>query len=182
MKLAKGSVQKCTRKWEHVFSGRHLACEPHTHTHTRKQNEHMRLLTWRLGCCCGRHCCGRCGCRLCDADAVHKFRCFHLVNKNYRIVEVGALATSSAVLLALSPMVALTICIPVAVAVANTVTVHIAVSVSVSVAVSIALHIVVFIDATVIIVISAVSACIVSAVQRHRIGRIEIIVFHRCWL
>lgn len=175
VKLAKGSAQKCTRK-------RKALSLRATHTHTCKQNEHMRLLTWWLGCCCGRHCCGRCGCRLCDADAVHKFRCFHLVNKNYRIVEVGALATSSAVLLALSPMVALTICIPVAVAVANTVTVHIAVSVSVSVAVSIAVHIVVFIDATVIIVISAVSACIVSAVQRHRIGRIEIIVFHRCWL
>lgn len=29
-KLAKGSVQKCSRKWEHVFNGRHLAFELYT--------------------------------------------------------------------------------------------------------------------------------------------------------
>lgn len=129
----------------------------------------MRSLTWRLCCCCGRHCCGHCGCRLCDADAVHKFRCFHLVNKNDRILEVrSTLATISiAILLALSPMVTLAIGIPVA----NAVAIYIPIAVFIPAAAS-----------TVIIVISAVSACIVSAVQRHRIGRIEIIVFHRCWL
>lgn len=154
----------------------HTCTRTRTHTCIYEPNDHMRSLTWRLRCCCGCHCCGHCGCRLCDADAVHKFRCFHLVNKNYRILEVSTLATIAAILLTLSPMVALTI----GISIANTVTVYI--GIAIPVAVSVSVSIAVFIAATVIIVISAVSACIVSAVQRHRIGRIEIIVFHRCWL
>jgi len=38
----------------------------------RRVGGQMHLLTWRLRCCCGCHSCGRCGCRLRDADAVHK--------------------------------------------------------------------------------------------------------------
>jgi len=145
----------------------------------------MHLLTWRLRCCCGCHCCGRCGCRLCDADALHKFCCFHLVNKNYPIIVISALpakATVLAISIAISISTSIFLALPSLVTFAITVAICMPLaSVTMPIAVSIAVYIVVFI-AAMIIVISAISACIVSAVQRHRIGRIEIIVLHRCWL